>query len=247
MADKKLPKSSDEAAAKKNVHAGHRQRMKDTFYKTGLKNMQPHQILEMVLFNTIPYIDTNGIAHELIDRFGSISGVFDASPEELLTVPGIKPATVFLLKLIPEVSRVYYADREARNGRVVSRKDAARLMRADFRGRDHEVVTLLLLSNSGKVLFHDILHEGSFNSVPIYKRRIIELCLKYNAASAVIAHNHPSGNVMPSKDDLRTTRALLAAMATINVMLYDHFIFNETDYISLYDAGLIEYINSPER
>jgi len=227
----------------KNLHAGHRQRMKDAFYKSGLKNMQPHQVLEMVLFNTIPYVDTNGIAHQLIDRFGSLSGVFDADPDELMEIPAIKPATVFLLKLIPEVSRVYYADRAGKAGRISKTEDMAKIFQNDFRGRDHEVVSLILLSSAGKVVFHDILHEGSVNAAPIYKRKIMELCLKYNATAAALAHNHPSGNIMPSSNDMKTTRSLTAALAAVDVTLQDHFIFSDSDYMSMRKAGWLELMN----
>ena len=226
----------------KNLHAGHRQRMKETFYKSGLKNMQPHQILEMVLFNTIPYVDTNEIAHRLLDRFGSLSGVFDAEPEELLQVPGIKPASVFLIKLIPEVARAYYADHSKKVGRITSTDDLVKLLQPDFRGRDKEVVVLVLLSSAGKVVYHDVLHEGSVSSVPIYKRRVMELCLKYNAMAVVLAHNHPSGSAMPSSGDLRTTRSLIAALSAMDISLQDHIIFTERDYLSMRKSGWMDTI-----
>lgn len=238
--DKKEKAGKKTADPNKNLHAGHRQRMKETFYKTGFKNMQPHQILEMVLFNTIPYVDTNGIAHQLIDRFGSLSGVFDADPDELLEIPAVKPATVFLLKMIPELAREYYADRSGKVGRVSSADDLARLFQPDFVGRSREVVALILLSSAGKVVYHDVLHEGSVNSVPVYKRRIMELCLKYNATAAVLAHNHPSGSVMPSSNDMRTTRSLSAALAAVDVTFQDHFIFTDDDYMSMRSSGWME-------
>ena len=238
--EKKEKGSKKPADPNKNLHAGHRQRMKETFYKTGFKNMQPHQILEMVLFNTIPYVDTNGIAHQLIDRFGSLAGVFDADPDELLEIPAIKPTTVFLLKMIPEISRVYYAERSSKKTRVSTTQDLAALLRPDFIGRSREIVVLVLLSSAGKVVYHDILHEGSFNSAPIYKRLIMELCLKYDASLAVLAHNHPSGSVMPSSNDMRTTRVLHKALDAVDVKFQDHFIFSDGDYLSMRSGGWLE-------
>ena len=89
-------------------HEGHRQRLKNRFLTEGLDSFETHNILELLLFYSIPQRDTNGIAHKLLDTFGSLKGVFEADFEELIKIDGIKENTATLLKLIPEVARAYF-------------------------------------------------------------------------------------------------------------------------------------------
>lgn len=97
---------------KENIHAGHRDRMKDEFLKNGIDGMQPHRILELLLFYCVPRCDTNPLAHKLLDRYKTISGVFDAPIEELITFPGLTKNSVVLLKLIIPLSRIYMQGKE---------------------------------------------------------------------------------------------------------------------------------------
>ena len=97
--------------SKQHPHEGHRQRLKDTFLKTSLDTFQPHNILELLLFYSIPRQDTNEIAHELINHFGSLKNVFDADYEELIRVKGIKENSAVLIKMIPQLAKIYLSNK----------------------------------------------------------------------------------------------------------------------------------------
>ena len=112
-----------------------------------------------------------------------------------------------------------------------------------FVGREIETVFLLCLDAKCKVICCKKVGEGSVNSANIPVRRIVEMALAVNATTVILAHNHPSGNIMPSSNDMKTTRSLTAALAAVDVTLQDHFIFSDSDYMSMRKAGWLELMN----
>ena len=225
---------------KENIHAGHRKRMKAQFLKNGMANLEPHIVLELLLYYSIPQGDTNPLGHRLIDRFGSLSAVFDAPYEELIQVDGIGEQSAVLIKLIPELCRRYQEDREHGGERVFSSDEALRLVRPKFFGRKTEAVVLLLLDSRGKTLYCDIINEGSVNAAPIYANQIVRLVARYEASTAVLAHNHPSGQPMPTSGDISATRRIIWALDSLGVLLHDHLIVTDTDFLSMNGCGLLK-------
>lgn len=230
----------------RSIHQGHRERVKQRFLKHNLDVFEEHQILELLLFYGLPRADTNPIAHELLERFGTIAGVCDAPIEELTKTKGITQNVAILLKLIPQLSRHYINTQTSDKERIYDTDSAMRIISPQFIGRKNEMVVLVLLDSKGRVLYCGIVTEGNVNTVPLYIRKIITLAATYNAAEAIIAHNHPSGNVMPSPGDIIATRKLNAAMETIDVHLQDHIIFGYPDCLSMKDCGLLAHILNQE-
>lgn len=224
----------------KNLHQGHRERVREQFLKNGAATMEPHVLLEMLLFYAIPRGDTNPTAHRLLERFGSFSGVFDAPYEELLKVEGIGPSGALLLKMIPGIFRRYQEDRESDGMRVFSSEEALRLIRPKFLGRKTEAVVLLLMDSRGRVVYCDIVSEGSVNAAPIYAPVLVRLAATYSASTAILAHNHPSGHPIPTSGDISATRHVIWALDALGVHLYDHLIVTETDYLSMHSSGILE-------
>ncbi|HEX3038518.1 MAG TPA: DNA repair protein RadC [Oscillospiraceae bacterium] len=222
------------------MHEGHRERIKEKFLKNGIDNFEPHEVLELLLYSAIPRKDTNVIAHNLLDRFDSISGIFDAPYEELLKVDGIGQSAATLIKLVPPISRCYLDDKQQDKARIYNTETAGKMLQQKFIGRTNEVVVLLLLDSKSRQLFCGVVNEGSVNTVPIYVRKIVELAVRYNAASAILSHNHPSGNTMPSAGDITATKDVFHALETVNVHLSDHIIIIDGDYLSLADSGLLK-------
>lgn len=95
----------------KHEHKNHRERLRKRFFETGFKGFAPHEVLEFILFYSIPQQDTNAIAHRLIDHFGSFSAVLDADPVELMRVAGVKETSAALIKLIPALCSYYHIDK----------------------------------------------------------------------------------------------------------------------------------------
>ena len=220
--------------AKENPHAGHRDRVRERFLREGLDHFELHEILELVLYYSVPRRDTNVLAHRLLDHFdGSFSRVLDAPPEELLKVDGVSRNTAVLIKLFPEVCRRYLLDqREA--GRVVHGADeAAQCLIPTFIGKKHEMVALMCVDAKGKVVYCGSLFEGSVNAAAVSVRRIVEIAVQYAAADVILAHNHPGGIAVPSEEDIRVTEKIAQALRTVGIRLLDHLIVADGDWVSL--------------
>ena len=184
-----------------NVHEGHRKRVYHRFLKEGLDNFSPHNVLELVLFYSIPRIDTNEIAHRLVNRFGSVAGVFDAPQSELLKVEGVGERTAVLLKLIPQLAR-YYMSENSEPCIINTPQDAAKLVVPRFIGKKTETVLLVCLDNKNKVISVNTVHEGNVNTAEISVGAIASAALSSGASAVVLAHNHPDGFAVPSHQDV---------------------------------------------
>lgn len=216
-----------------SIHDGHRQRLKARFQEEGLDSFTEVQVLELLLFYAIPRKDTNPLAHELLKYFGSLSQVMDASVEELCKVKGISENTATLLKLVTEAGRYYQVSRNSNNDILTTLDACAAYMVPHFFGRRVETVFLLCLDAKSKVLCCKEVGEGGINSASISVRKIVETALGAGATSVVLAHNHPSGVAIPSTEDIQTTRRLFQALQTVDILLVDHIVVADGDYVSM--------------
>ena len=217
------------------LHDGHRDRLRKKFVLGGIDGWPHHEVLELLLFYAIARRNTNDIAHRLIEKFGSFNGVFEAPLAVLKDVDGIGESTAIFLKLISAVARIYAESRNSCNDST-SLENLYNSIALKFIGRTEEVVVLTLLDAKSKVLFSDVINKGSVNSVDLYVRKIIDLVAMYNASSVVLAHNHPSGVAVPSKEDLISTEHIKNLLRNMHVNLLDHLIIADKDYISIRES-----------
>ncbi|MBQ3542729.1 MAG: DNA repair protein RadC [Oscillospiraceae bacterium] len=223
-----------------SMHDGHRQRLKKRFLNEGLDNFEQLQVLELLLFYCIPRQDTNPVAHRLLDHFGSLTQVLEATPEELKKVPGIGDAVATFLALVTSVGRYYNVNRAA-SVQILSSLDACgKYLVPRFYGRRNETVFILCMDAKCKVLCCKEVGEGSVNSAAVPIRRIVEMALGANATSVVIAHNHPSGVAVPSNEDIQTTRRLAMALSAVEITLIDHMVVAEDDFVSMRQSGVYD-------
>ena len=218
------------------THDGHRKRLKTEFLARP-DSFPDHKLLELLLFYANPRSDTNPLAHELIDRFGSLAGVLDAAPEELQKVKGIGEHAVVLCKTAKELAGRYLISRTQVDRIAQNSRDYFTLLQPYFFGARNEQLCLLCMDGKGKVLGIRRLGEGNVNAVNITTRLIAEAALSLNAASVVLAHNHVSGIALPSAEDIATTNSLAPFLARMGVELTDHLIFVDDDMVSLRDSG----------
>ena len=217
-----------------NKHEGHRERVRRDFLENGFsETTPPHKILEMLLFYSIPRRDTNEIAHELINTFGSIQGVFDAPIDQLLKVKGITENTVALLKMILPIASIYRAEKVNHDKNFTSTNQIGDYLLEKYLCYTKETVAITSFNGKGQILGFDVLAEGDSSSAELSIRKILEIVMKRNPVCVVLSHNHPSGFAIPSNEDLALTNKLFTLLANINVRLLDHIIIANNDYVSL--------------
>ncbi len=220
-----------------SIHKGHRERLKKRFLDQGLDNFTDIQALELLLFFAVPRQDTNPMAHALLQHFGSLSQVLEASPEELQKVPGIGANAALLLNLVTQFARFYQVDSAQRVKCLTTLDQCGEYLLPYFFGRNKETVFLLCLDAKCKVLCCKEIGEGSVNSASVSIRKIVETALAANATTVILAHNHPSGVALPSDEDVQTTRRAAAALQAVEVNLVDHIVVADGDYVSMAQSG----------
>ena len=196
--------------------------------------MPDHNLLELLLFYSIPRKDTNELAHRLIETFGSLNGVFNASYDRLAEVEGMGDSSALLLSVIPGICRRYIEG--MLNGKTVNLSDtesAGNYIVNKFYGCNNEVFYMVCLDAVGNLINCCKLGEGTSGTVVVDKRIMLETALRNKADKVIFAHNHPNGVAAPSKDDLELTYEFSSVLSTVGIRMADHFIVAGNDALSL--------------
>lgn len=217
-----------------NPHQNHRARVRETFRKAGVEGMPDHNLLELLLFYSIPRKDTNELAHKLIETFGSLNGVFDAPYERLLDVEGMGESSALLLSLVPGICRRYIEGLTDKKKINLSTPEAVSdYIVKKYYGCKTEVFYMLCLDAVGNLINCCKLSEGNSGTVVVDKRIMLETALRNSADKVIFAHNHPNGIAVPSRDDLELTYDFSSILSTVGIRLADHFIVAGGEYLSL--------------
>lgn len=191
----------------------------------GLDSFEDHQVLELLLFQAIPRIDTNPLAHRLINRFGTLSAVLEADAKDLAAVEGVSPNAAVFLSMIPQITRRYFLDRVRHFKKPLNNSEsAAEYLVPLMAGRSEEVFYVICLDSQLRVLYPALISEGTVKDALVHPRRVAEAAVRHKAASVILAHNHPAGSAKPSSHDHKLTRSLVQALGGINVQVVDHII-----------------------
>ena len=224
----------------KNLHKGHRERVKKLFLDCGLDSFSDHQVLELLLFYCVPMKDTNELAHKMINEFGSLSNLFEADPVLIMSKCKVSLNVAVLISIIPQVSRRYYTSKFLVDKSVLnSTKKIGNYAIALMLGRVVEHFFIICLNSQRKLIESVLVAEGTIDETPIYPRKIVEIALKYNATSIVLVHNHPGGSFFPSEQDIKSTKKLISILEPINIEVLDHIIISGNEYYSFVEHGTL--------
>jgi len=226
------------------IHQGHRANLRDRFMEErGFKSFKPHEILELLLFYANPRGDTNPIAHRLIDEFGSLKGVLEARPEQLMSVHGIGPQAATLIGMVVPLTRVWFESALEVPNRIGNSRDAENYCMSILAGERTERFYVISLNAQCYVVGRRMISEGSLSEVSAYPRMVMETALNYNAHSVLLCHNHPGGTCAPSAEDLASTLQLQHLLNGVGILVLDHIIVAGSRTYSMIQHGDIDYRN----
>ena len=224
------------------MHENHRHRLRERFLAEGLEGFEPHQALELLLYYAIPRQDTNALAHLLIERFGSLSAVLDAHPDDLMAVCGVGENAAVLLALMNPLWRLYRQESLAETEMLDNYQDACAYAVSLNAGRVNEAFYLLCLDPNCRLLRHQLIQEGTVDEVMVHPRTIVEAAIRSNASQVILVHNHPKGGLEPSLSDLNYTRRLAFSLQSIGVDVIDHIIVGSEQALSMANEGYLDEI-----
>ena len=225
---------------------GHRERIKEKFLKNGIDGFAEYEILELLLTYCIPRKDTKPIAKELLNKFKSLDNVFKADLDKLSAIDGLGKNTVAFLKLIGDLPSIIYKD-ELKNKKLIdketlkiSNKDILlKYLRNKIGYEEIEKFYVIYLSSSNEVIEFEENSVGTLDRSSVYPREIYKKIINLNAKSVILAHNHPSDNITPSKCDIELTNEIAKGLKNFGALLIEHIIITKNSYFSFLEEGLI--------
>lgn len=201
--------------------------------------LERQRLLREALAFVLPQGTADAACENLLSAFGSFDGIFAAPEEVLREIPCMTADSARFLQLVIRLSQTYLEERSWNLQRIYDTASAVEMFRHKFLGRKTEAVCLMLLDGRGRMVYNEIICEGSLSEVPLYLRQVLQLCIEYKVEEVFLAHNHPSGMALPSQNDLVVTDRLLIALNSINVVLCDHIIFADESYYSFLESGIL--------
>ena len=210
------------------THDGHRERLRSRFLNSP-DSLEEHEILELVLFYSIPRKNTNEIAHNLLNRFGSIKGVLDADINAITEIKDVGKKTALHIKSIAKLLSKYAISEQKSDGLLRSPTALTLFMKNLFVGTQNESSYILLFDNSKRLITCEKIGEGFSMEHNLSLRKAVLSAITSNATSAILVHNHPNGKAIPSRDDLYATNKAKMTLDALGITLMEHFIVADND------------------
>nr|WP_294502377.1 DNA repair protein RadC [uncultured Rhodopila sp.] len=211
---------------------GHRMRMRQRLLKAGPDSLADHEMLEMILFIALPRRDTKPLARALLARFRTYGGVIGAPARELMTVDGVGEAGAAALKLV-QASALRMMREEVASAPVLTSWDRLTdYLTASMQHERTEHFRILFLDGRNKLIADEVQGHGTINHAPAYPREVVRRCLELHATAVILAHNHPSGEPNPSREDVALTADIARAAATMGITVHDHIIVGKSRWLS---------------
>jgi DNA repair protein RadC len=219
---------------------GHRERLRTRFADGGRQALADYELLELLLFRSIPRRDTKQLAKDLIARFGSLADVLTAPSAQLCEMSGIKQATANDLALVRAAAEALAQGSVAQKEVLSSWSDVVRYCRAVMAYDAVEAFRVLFLDKKNRLLRDEVLQSGTVDHTPVYPREVVKRALELGASALILVHNHPSGDPTPSQADIEMTATIIAAAAALSVTVHDHIIVGREGHASLRALGLMK-------
>jgi DNA repair protein RadC len=226
------------AEASPHYH-GHRERLRARFRQSGADAVTDYELLELVLFRTIPQRDIKPLAKELIAKFGSFAEVLAAAPQRLEEVKGIKEATATDLKIV-HAAAGRLAHGQVKKRPVLSSWSAVLdYCRTAMAFADKEQFRVLFLDKRNQLIADELQQTGTVDHTPVYPREVVKRALEVSATAIILVHNHPSGDPTPSRADIQMTQSIVEIAKPLGISVHDHIIVGKEGHTSFKGLKLI--------
>ena len=218
---------------------GHRDRLRARFTEVGGDPLPDYELLELVLFRSIPRRDVKPIAKELLRRFGTFAEVLAASPARLMEVDGIGESVVTDLKIVEASARRLTRGEVAKRPVLSSWNTVLDYCRTAMAFMDKEQFRLLFLDKRNALIADEVQQSGTVDHTPVYPREVVKRALELSATALILVHNHPSGDPTPSGADIKMTKDIIAVAQPLGIAIHDHIIVGRDGHASLKGLRLI--------
>ncbi len=213
-------------------YLGHRDRLRERFLTAGPDALADYELLELVLFRSIPRRDVKPIAKELIRRFGSFAEVV-AAPQHLLTgVPGVGEAVAADLRIVAAAGQRLARGQVTKRPVLGSWTAVIDYCRAAMAFEAREQFRILFLDKKNALIADEVQQVGTVDHTPVYPREIVRRALELSSTAIVLVHNHPSGDPTPSQADITMTRESIAVAKAMGIVVHDHIIVGRDGHAS---------------
>jgi len=233
------PKTREKDTAQPH-YLGHRQRLRRRFLDSGPGALADYELLELLLCQALPRADIKPIAKALLSRFGSFAGVMAAEPALLMEIAGIKEAAAVAIKTVQAAVLLMMREQVLDKPVLGSWRQVLDYCHAIMAHEKIEQFRLLFLDGKNQLIADELQSRGTVDHAPVYVREVAKRALTLGASALIMAHNHPTGDPTPSRDDIEMTRLVASALDKIGIRLHDHIIIGRKDHSSLRSLGYLE-------
>ena len=226
-----------------NKGEGHRGRLRDRFLTSGLDGFQDYEVIELLLVLATPRRDCKPMAKALLERFKTLQGVFEASPAELAEIKGVGEKNSLGIRLVRAAADRYLKTKAVGKVAVGNAKELFDYLYFNMKDRGRERFKAIYLDAQNRILATETLFEGTLTASAVYPREVVQAALAHRAAAVIFAHNHPSGDPRPSRDDVSITRQLVFACRVMGIAVHEHLVIGDNTYFRFADQGYIAEMN----
>ena len=222
----------------KHYH-GHRERLRARLLEAGAGALADYELLELILFRSIPRIDVKPLAKTLIARFGSFADAIAAEPRRLAEVEGMRAGAITEFKIVEAAAQRFAKGAVKKRLPMGSWSEVVDYCRTSMAFEKREIFRILFLDRKNGLIADEVQGSGTIDHTPVYPREVIRRALELSATAIVLVHNHPSGDPSPSSQDVKMTLEIIAVAKPLGVTVHDHIIVGRDGHASLRGMGLI--------
>lgn len=221
-------------------HAGHRDRLRARFVRSGPGACEDYELLELLLFAAIPRRDVKPLAKALLKQFGSVAGVLAAQIEDLAKVKGLSENSASLIKVVHALTQRMLMGDVEKKPILSSWQKLLDYCHVAMAHEKREQFRVLFLNRKNQLIADEVQQVGTVDHAPVYPREIVRRALELGATALILVHNHPSGDPTPSDSDISMTGEIIRAARALDVVVHDHLIIAKSGHASFKSLGLLD-------